>query len=152
MRDIKGYEGLYAVTSCGKVWSYRRKKFLKPYSDKKGYLKVGLCKNGERCQMYVHRLVAQAYISNPENLPQINHKDEVKTHNWINNLEWCDNKYNTRYSQAKKVRCIETKQIFNCITDAANFVNRRLCALSACLNGRTTTCGGYHWEYVKEGL
>jgi hypothetical protein len=90
MEDIKGYEGLYAVTSCGRVWSYRSKKFLKPKEDKNGYLSVGLRLNGKQDRRYIHRLVAEAYIPNPAALPQVNHKDEIKSHNYINNLEWCD--------------------------------------------------------------
>lgn len=96
MRDIKGYEGLYGITSCGRVWSYRNKKFLKP-GNCQGYLRVVLCKKGEGQSFYVHRLVAEAYIPNPQGLPEVNHKDEVKSHNWINNLEWCDRTYNINY-------------------------------------------------------
>lgn len=101
MIDIKDYEGIYAITSCGKVWSYKRNKFLKPYNTGK-YLVVELFKNGVGKQFKVHRLVAQAYLQNPNNLPYVNHKDEVKTHNWINNLEWCDAKYNANYGTIKQ--------------------------------------------------
>lgn len=100
MKDIIGYEGLYAITSCGRVWGYKRKKFLKPIPDKDGYLKVNLCKNGVIKAHYIHRLVAAAYIPNPDNKPTVNHKDENKTHNWINNLGWMtmaeQNIYGTR--------------------------------------------------------
>ena len=66
MKDIKGYEGLYAITSCGKVWSYRRKKFLKLRADQDGYLLVNLYNKGKPKGCLVHRLVAEAYIPNPE--------------------------------------------------------------------------------------
>lgn len=75
MRDIKGYEGLYAATSCGRIFSYRAKKFLKPRITKKGYCRVLLYKDGKGKDFYIHRLVAEAYLDNPENLPQVNHKD-----------------------------------------------------------------------------
>ncbi len=97
MKDIVGYEGIYAITSCGRVWSYRRNKFLSSYSTKNGYQLVSLCTEGKEHQCYVHRLVGQAYIENPDNLPQINHKDEVTNHNWVNNLEWCTQQYNNNY-------------------------------------------------------
>lgn len=86
MKDIKNYEGLYAITSCGRVWSYRNQMFLKPANAGKGYLKVGLSKNGFLEQCYVHRLVAEAYIPNPLGLPEVNHLDEIKSHNYVNNL------------------------------------------------------------------
>ena len=95
MRDIPGYESLYAVTSCGKVWSYRRKKFLKPSDNGLGYLQVKLSKDGKTKTYKVHRLVAEAFISNPLNLPQINHKDENRANNALLNLEWCDAAYNS---------------------------------------------------------
>lgn len=79
MRDIPGFEGLYAVTSCGKVWSYKSKKFIKPYRIGNGYLAVKLAGKNYR----VHRLVAMTYIPNPENLPFVNHKDENKHNNCL---------------------------------------------------------------------
>lgn len=93
MRDIPGFEGRYAITSCGKVWSHKSKRFIKPYLVGRGYLGVKL--NGKNYR--VHRLVAITYLPNPNNLPQINHKDENKHNNCLNNLEWCDAKYNNNY-------------------------------------------------------
>jgi hypothetical protein len=93
MRDIPGFEGKYAITSCGKVWSHKRKRFLKPQMNEKGYLRIQL--HGKYYR--IHRLVAMAYLPNPNNLPQVNHKDENKQNNCLNNLEWCDAKYNNNY-------------------------------------------------------
>jgi hypothetical protein len=97
MVDIKGYEGKYAITSCGKVWSYKTKKFLSTHKNSKGYKRVYLCKGNGGKLLAIHRLVAMSYIPNPDNLPQINHKDENKENNAVNNLEWCTNKYNSNY-------------------------------------------------------
>lgn len=88
MKDIKGYEGEYAITSCGKVWSYKSKRFLKPKISKNGYMEICLSKGNQKKSYLVHRLVAKAYIPNPDNLPQISHLDETSTHNWVGNLKW----------------------------------------------------------------
>lgn len=69
MRDIPSYEGLYAATEDGRIWSYRSKKFLKPRLTKKGYYRVVLYKDGKGKDFYIHRLIAEAYLDNPENLP-----------------------------------------------------------------------------------
>jgi hypothetical protein len=159
MRQIKGYEGLYAVTSCGKVWSYRRKKWLKLIDAKDGYKKVNLYdKFGDMKTYQVHRLVAEAYIENPEHLPEVNHKSEVKDQNWLNNLEWCDKIYNCNYGTKneraasktrKPVYCVELDAVFEGIGVAARETNTRQDGISACLHGKQKTANGYHWEQVK---
>ena len=96
---INGYGGLYEVSDQGRVKSigYGKERILRPGRNGRGYLKVGLHRNGE-CKWYdMHRLVAQAFIPNPQNLPEVNHKDENKTNNSVQNLEWCDSKYNNNY-------------------------------------------------------
>lgn len=156
MKDIEGYEGIYGITSCGRVWSYKRKKFLET-GNINGYLIVGLYKNGVRKQYYVHRLVAMAYIPNPENLPQINHKDENKTNNCLQNLEWCDSKYNANYgnrnekvSNSKKIPILqytlngEFVKEWPSATDVGKEVQETICK---CLKGRTKTAYGYIWKY-----
>ena len=113
-RPIGGYEGLYEVSNLGRVRSVdryvkskgesywlRKGKMLSPAKDKNGYLKVNLYCNGKCKTINVHRLVAQEFIPNPDNLPQINHKDEDKTNNRVDNLEWCDAKYNINYGTAR---------------------------------------------------
>ena len=103
---IKGYEGLYEVSDKGRVKSigYGKEKILKPFRNKYGYLQIGLRKNREQKWYLVHRLVAQTFIPNPDNLPQVNHKDEDKENNSVHNLEWCDSKYNINYG-TRNDRC-----------------------------------------------
>ena len=154
MKDIQGYEGLYQVTSCGKVWSYKRKRFLKPFKRKRGYLAVGLYKNGKTNYYYVHRLVAMAYIPNPDNLPQINHKDENKENNALQNLEWCTCEYNINYGNrnqkiSKPVYCEELNRIFVSINAAARELDLNSGHISSCCKGKLKTAGGYHWKYVE---
>lgn len=148
MRDIENYEGLYGITSCGRVWSYRSNKFLKPFKDKSGFLRAYLYKDGKRKSVSIHHLVAAAYIPNPHHLQQVHHKDKNKTHNWIMNLEWCDAKYNICYSEGKKIKCLETGEVFNTITEATESIGKPWANIAAALSGRQTTSGDYHWEYV----
>ena len=103
-RPVVGYEGLYEVSSYGRVRSldrfyYRlhKGKVLSPTKDRYGYLTVTLNCNGKSKTIKIHRLVAQAFIENPDNLPQVNHKDEVKSNNCVDNLEWCSAKYNNNF-------------------------------------------------------
>jgi len=85
MKDIIGYEKLYAITSCGRVWSYKRNKFLS--SEKvNGYERVTLCKDGKRKHFLIHRLVAEAYIPNPNSYDTVDHINNDKTKNYVNNL------------------------------------------------------------------
>ena len=160
MKDIKGYEGLYAVTSCGKIWSYRSKIFLKPQVNKDGYLRVGLWKNGEVKKYLIHRLVAEAYIPNPEGLPQVNHKDENKENNCLQNLEWCDPKYNINYgTRNDKVASSIKKPILQYDLDG-NFIKEWpsttdvgkefIKGINHCLRGRNKTAYGYIWKYKEE--
>lgn len=98
-KDIPRFEGKYAIYSNGSVWSYRSKKFLKPRYTAKGYARVHL---GLDTDYYVHRLVAEAFIPNPDNLPEVNHKDEDKVNNDVSNLEWCKQIYNDNYGTRGK--------------------------------------------------
>lgn len=105
--SVPGYEGYYEVSNRGNVKSLRRGIILKP-SLRGAYLRVGLHVNKETKYFSIHRLVAMAFIPNPDNLPYINHKDEVKTNNCVENLEWCTAQYNNIYGTNIKRR-VETR-------------------------------------------
>lgn len=95
-KDVINYEN-YIIFDDGKVYSKNRNKFLKPIKNRYGYLGIFLYKHGKQVHKFIHRLVAQAFLPNPNNLPQVNHKDENPTNNCVENLEWCDAKYNINY-------------------------------------------------------
>lgn len=88
MKDIPGWEGLYACTTKGEIYSYRSNKFLSPSKTKRGYLHVTFTRDGNRYDYRVHRLIAMTFLDNPENKPQINHIDGDKLNNYLSNLEW----------------------------------------------------------------
>lgn len=97
-KDIPDYKGLYQVSNFGNVKSLKGKeKILKPQPNNNGYLRVGLSKNGNCIQFFVHRLVASAFLKNDNNLPCINHKDENPSNNHVDNLEFCNHTYNMNY-------------------------------------------------------
>lgn len=114
MKDIPGFEGIYSIMKEGKVWSHKRNKkignnaqqpiggfFKKQYLTSHGYYAVNLTNNYNRKVFYIHRLIAQAYIPNPDNLPCINHKNGIKTDNRIENLEWCTHLHNALHAWEK---------------------------------------------------
>lgn len=101
-KDIKNYEGLYQVSNMGRVKSLnyhntKEERILKQKKDKYGYYRVVLCRNKIKKDCLVHRLVASAFLPNPNNLPQVNHRDENKQNNCASNLEFCTAKYNANY-------------------------------------------------------
>ena len=102
--DGEVYEGLYQVSNWGRVRSLgngnsnnSKERILKTYIERCGYLKVKFYKNGEKKDCLVHRLVAETFLENPENKPEVNHIDENKENNRVDNLEWCDSNYNNNY-------------------------------------------------------
>lgn len=170
-KDVVGYEGLYQVSNLGRVKSVERtlnngykwqEKILKLTKKPRGYLRVHLCKNGTCRDEFVHRLVAIAFIPNDDIFATtVNHKNEDKTDNRVENLEWLSLGDNLRYSnagpngnrfggkhhRAKQVRCIETGEVFDCAADVA-----RLLGLHSVSSSIRNCCraGGYHWEYVEK--
>lgn len=174
-KDIAGYEGLYKVSNLGRVKSlnYRKtgkEQILTPCKTANEYLRVSLYKNCISKQHLIHRLIAQTFIENPENLPEVNHIDEDKTNNCVSNLEWCDRKYNNNYGTHNE-KILKTKKLRNCETAArivsqftldGKFVNEypSINAATRCTGinqGRICYCcknikgynsaGGYIWKY-----
>ena len=100
-KPVVGYEDYYSISNTGRVLSVPRKGtkggIIKPIVDRKGYLYVNLRKQGTRKIGKVHRIVAKAFIPNPQSLPEVNHKDENKKNNNVSNLEWCTSEYNHNY-------------------------------------------------------
>ena len=163
-KDIPEYEGLYQVSNMGRVKSigYGEERILKPGKLKKGYLQVILFKDGKQKHFQVHRLVALAFIQNPLNLPQVNHKNEDKTDNRVSNLEFCTNLYNVNYG-TRNERIIKSKSkpvaqytldgifvgMYHSITEAARQGFKQP-NISQCCNGKLKTYKNYIWKWVDE--
>lgn len=178
-KPVVGYEGLYEVSNLGRVKSLNynhtgKEGLLSLVPDKNGYSKVGLCKNGKRKPYYVHRLVAEAFIPNPNNLPEVNHKIdnfEHRSDNRVENLEWCTAEYNSNYGSrnkriskkmkgsknptARKVKCVTTNEIFDTLTEAYEEYNVNQGNICECCKGKRKSAGKHPitkeklvWEYV----
>lgn len=177
-KPVAGYEGLYEVSNMGNVRSLDRTvknknglavkkgKVIKQAGVNSGYLRVNLWKDNMGSCFLVHRLVAEAFIGNPDNLPEVNHIDENKHNNCANNLEYCDRRYNANYGtqrqRAAEKQCgipVGEQPILQYTTDGV-FVNRFDSALKAakaingdnsgickCANGKYKTSYGYIWRW-----
>ena len=167
-KDIEGYEGIYQVSNLGRVKSLKRHsvnnantkdRLLKPSLDSKGYLHVILSKNGIQYNKTIHRLVAQTFIPNPENKPQVNHIDEDKTNNMVCNLEWMTNKENRNHGTAIKRMCITNSKPIICtkgnIKEKYNS-QKEFCLkyglssghVSDVISGKRKTVGGWRIERI----
>lgn len=171
-KDIQGYEGLYQVSNFGRVKSLERYKknnlgskslisetILKQSISNKGYCRIHLCKDAHKKAFSVHRLVADAFVPNPNNLTDVNHKDENKKNNRADNLEWCDCKYNINYGTHNK-RISLTKGCavqafdkngqlvmeFHSMCEAERQTGISQQNISNCISGKRKTAGGYVWK------
>ena len=163
-KDISGYEQLYQVSNTGKVKSLNynhtgKEKILKPHKDRYGYLQVNISKKGKCKTMKIHRLVCDAFLSNPNSLPQINHRNEDKTDNRVENLEFCDNRYNSNFGTrnervakklSKKVKCLDTGKIYASTQEVERQLGFNHSNISRCCNKKCgfKTVGKLHWEWV----
>lgn len=166
-RYIEGYEGLYQVSNMGRIKSLKfgKEKILKSCKGSGGYLYLVLCKDGKNKPYLVHRLVASAFLNNPNNLPQINHIDEDKTNNKVENLEYCDAKYNMNYGSRieRMSKSLSTPILqftkdgkFVRKWDSSMQVERELginnSNISKCCKRKLKSAGGYLWMYAKVGV
>lgn len=175
-RAVVGYEGLYEVSSTGRVrrlagisegkHKYPVKARELKQSRRNGYPFLALCKAGKPKREYVHRLVAEAFIPNPDNLPCVNHKDETRTNNNVENLEWCTKKYNVNYgTRAQRFSEImrnkscgvqmfsrdgELITVFRSVMDAHEATGISISNIAECASGtgRHKSAGGYIWKYM----
>ena len=167
-KDKKDYEGLYQASNLGRVRSVDRwvkgksgslrlikGKILKPGTTKDGYLQVVLCKNGKEKTFRVHRLVAETFLLNPENLPEVNHKDEDKTNNNVENLEFCDRTYNVNYGTRNEK---QSKKVYQYTLDGQfvrEWVSTREAGrngfnsghIASCCKGKQKTHKDFIWKY-----
>lgn len=161
MKDIKGYEGRYAATADGRIWSHISQKYLKGADNGHGYLCVQLSDaSGERHTKKIHRLIAETLIPNPEGLIDVNHKDNCRTNNSIDNLEWvtrkenCNNEGGNRNFNRRRlpVRCVETGEVYANQAEASRATGIGRYNISNCITGKQQTAGGYHWERIEENV
>ena len=157
-RDVAGYEKYYAVSNTGKILSKRSGKLRKQVANKvNGYLYVVLSGDAKTCTLSVHRIVATAFVDNPDNLQNVNHKDENKHNNNASNLEFCTKRYNNLYG-GKIAKCYKPviqidpetgKETLweSCVfPERAGIANKK--NISACCRGLRNHAGGYEWRYA----
>lgn len=172
-KDIPNFEGIYQVSNYGDILNITTNKYLKGNIKNTGYVEVMLTKEKHRCYRYVHRLVAEAFIPNPENLETVNHKNELKTDNSVDNLEWMTQKENNNYGSrnkriskfrqtsqfggnnpnAVKVLNKTTGEIFESVRDAAKKYNCNPATISSACNPldrhHNYSIKGCKWEWLQ---
>ncbi len=173
-KQIVGYEGLYEVSNignvkscsrlvkCGKGFKVIKEHLVAQKDDNRGYLTVNLWKNNKLAHHKVHRLVASAFIPNPNNYRDVNHKDENKYNNSVENLEWLSHKDNlnfgTRNKRANNTRSKAVQQIDKITNEtlatyknayiAENQTGIKECSISECCRNKRKSAGGYKWQFV----
>lgn len=173
-KDISGYEGYYQISNLGKIRSLDRYanvcgggkrlvkgRNLKPAKCTNGYYEIHLHCKGERKVLLLHRAVAETFLDNPMNYPEVNHKDEDPANNRADNLEWCTSKYNANYGTRNERMMIgrETKPViqynkngifvkrWDCMMDACREYNADISSMIRVCKGKQKTCKGYIWKY-----
>lgn len=182
-KEIYGYKGIYFISNKGRVKSIDRRIpntngvgtriikgcILKTSFNNKGYEIITLNKEGKKKTCLIHRLVAINFIPNPNNYTDVNHKDENKSNNKVENLEWVTHKYNMNYGdrsikaseklkntrtlskngKARKVINIDTGKVFNTILEASWYYKINASGISQCCRGKSSNCGGFKWKYYE---
>ena len=164
-KEVYGFDVLYEISNMGRLRTkhdshkgYQKDyKYLTPTDNGNGYLRVNIKRKSKQTTVYIHKLVAEAFIDNPQGYCEVNHKDENKTNNNVSNLEWISHIDNCNYGTRNErvalkhgrfVRCNEKNIIYASIQKAAEDTGVVITAISNCLNGRSKTCAGYTWSYV----
>ena len=163
--DLAGYEGLYSVSNLGRIASHHwnKRRILRPRTNNRGYSLVNLSKNGRLKTFKVHVLVAKHFLPNPCGLTEINHKDEDKSNNRCDNLEWCTRSYNVNYgTRIAKQRSAVIKAViqydkngeiiasYDSITNASRAVGLSVQHIAACCKRKYPYAGGFIWRYTTE--
>ena len=153
-KPVVGYEGLYEISNLGRIFSVKKSIMMRFY-DHHGYSRLKLTKAGKETDFAVHRLVADAFIPNPQNLPFINHKDYNRSNNAVENLEWCTAWYNSNYSLSKPVA-----QYTKCGKLVAIYLSAKLAAKHTGIDDSTIGCvvtgirgrtgGGFVWKFADD--
>lgn len=182
-KDVPGYEGLYHVSNLGRVKRLpyqligrtigKKKEYIREFPERvmkaticaNGYYRVTLSKDGKLYYKYIHRIVAETFIPNPDSLPCINHKDENRTNNNVNNLEWCSYSYNNSYGNARykfsksysinHSRAVEMLSLsgekireFSSVKEAAIFVGGTSTSIDRAIAKIRKTAYGYIWNLI----
>lgn len=172
LRTIPGYT-LYKAAADGRIWSVRSGKFLIPRKRSDGYMQVTLCEGGAKNQEYVHRLIAAAFVENPDHLNVVNHMDEDRSNNNASNLEWCTYEHNSTWGNCKKkqretvgleklqqlartasvkrrrkVKNLDTGIVYESLASACRDTGLLHSGIASACTGRYKTCGGYRWAYA----
>ena len=163
-KGIVGYEGLYQISNLGRVKNKNNHILAQTLNSTSNYYRVHLCKNGKAEWRSVHRLVAETFIPNPDNLPEINHKDENPLNNSVDNLEWTTHQTNVNHGTrnkrirgkltnhpelSKPVQCIETGVIYPSLIETQRKTGIFATSIKQVCKGRQKTAGGYHWQYIE---
>jgi hypothetical protein len=174
--DIKGYEGLYKINRQGQIkrlkgYQASEERILTPIDNGRGYLGVGLCKNGKKKRFYIHRLMAETFILNPEKKEQVNHLNGVKSDNRLENLEWATRSENQRhmyevlgYKGANTGRfgalCAKSKAVvqmdlngvilntFTAVMEAQRCTGISESNIRSCIYKKHKHAGGFKWAYI----
>ena len=154
-KTIPGHSGVYLIYPDGRVFNTRKGTDVIPVIGSNGYMHVTLC-YGERKTYSVHRLVADAFLENPNNYPVVNHKDEDKTNNDVENLEWCSVEYNTNYGDVSykmsPVRQLDMEgnyiRTWSSMKDVADLYGFKYQSISRVCRGIRKSAYGFKWEYA----
>lgn len=143
---------MYSIDTNGNVYRHVKygKVLKKPSMEPNGYMRIRLCKDGTPKTLLVHRLVAETFLPNPLDLPQVHHKDNNRQNNRLDNLEWVTALVNNRIAKDRAVKCIDTGVIYQSARDAAIAIGYKYqCEIGKACRGERSKAGGYRWMYVE---